>query len=291
MITMKDWQVSVPWQDERIGFVGENQVFRLEIGTDAPEGWEYKLDFKYASGRKNFLLLHHADGALWCMILREHLENGRVTAQIRAVKGEQEKHSNLFGLLVENSILASKAFERTAPSAFAQLEERLSALHLGTEAAASRAEGAAGQAADAADAAAQAAETAGQRAEAAADSAAAAVESGWQAEDSAVRAEDAAESAAADALRAGVQAERAEALTAKMPVVRGGNWWIYDPQKDMYIDSGQPAQGEKGDKGNVMYAAFSVAPGSGLLTMEYPDEYGGPEFRLNNGYLEVLVNG
>ncbi len=128
VITMKQWEVHVPVGEQRIGYVGENLAYRLCIHTDAPEDWVYRLDVRYSSGQRDFLLLNYTEGILWCDILREHLENGRIKAQVRAVCGSQQRHSNLFDLEVDNSLLSARAFDRTQPSAFQQLEARLAAL-------------------------------------------------------------------------------------------------------------------------------------------------------------------
>lgn len=147
MITMKNWYVSVPRDEQSIGYVGENEVYRLEIETDAPPEWVYRLDIKYIrDGKKNFLLLNYEDGILYCDILREYLQNGRLQAQVRALKDEQEKHSNIFELIVFNSIQALKEFETNDPSAFEQLEQRLNQLQQSAEQSANRAEDAADRA-------------------------------------------------------------------------------------------------------------------------------------------------
>lgn len=146
MITMKNWYVSVPADEQSIGYVGENLVFRLEIETDAPPDWVYRLDLKYGNGQKNFLLLNYTDGFLWVDIERDNLLNGRLKAQIRALRDEQEKHSNMFELIVFNSIQALKEFEKSDPSAFEQLEQRLNQLQQSAEADAVRAEDAADRA-------------------------------------------------------------------------------------------------------------------------------------------------
>ncbi len=152
MITMQNWYVSVPEDEQSIGYVGENEVFRLEIETDAPPDWVYRLDMKYIKdGKKNFLLLSYEDGVLYCDIKREYLENGRLQAQIRALKDEREKHSNIFELIVFNSIQALKEFETSDPSAFEQLEKRLNQLQQSAEQSANRAEDAADRAEAAAD--------------------------------------------------------------------------------------------------------------------------------------------
>lgn len=151
MITMQNWHVHVPDDEQSIGYLGENLVFRLEILTDAPPDWVYRLDLKYGSGHKNFLLLNYTDGVLWVDISRDNLENGRLKAQIRALRDEQEKHSNMFDLIVFNSIQAVKEFEPSEPSAFEQLEQRLNQLQQNAEADAVRAEDAADRAEAAAE--------------------------------------------------------------------------------------------------------------------------------------------
>lgn len=150
MITMHNWHVDVPPDEQSIGYVGENLVFRLEIETDAPPDWVYRLDLKYGSGEKNFLLLTYTDGLLWVDIERDNLQNGRLKAQVRALRDEQEKHSNMFDLIVFNSIQAVKAFEPGEPSAFEQLEQRLAVLQQAVEEATYRAEEAAARAEEAA---------------------------------------------------------------------------------------------------------------------------------------------
>lgn len=292
MILMKDWHVYVPEYDRRIGFDGENRTRRLEIhAADAEEGWAYRLDARYGNGRQDFLLLELENGVLWTELDREMLSPGILKAQVRAAKGDLELRSNLFELDIRPSLRSADAFAGGCPSAFRQLEERLEALKQDGEIAAVTAENAAGRAETAAA-------NAGQSAEAARQSAATAESAAGRSESAAGRAENAArqagasaEQTAADAERAKTQAERAEALTAKMPVVRGGNWWTYDAEAGAYRDSGQPARGEKGETGNVLFASFTADPESGLLTMHTPDAYQGPEFRLNEGFLEVLVNG
>lgn len=147
MITMRNWRVCVPDDEQSIGYTGENLVFRLEIDSDAPPDWVYRLDVQYQrTGEKNFLLLTYEDGLLYCDILREYLQNGRLKCQIRALKDEQEKHSNLFELIVFNSIQALKEFDQSEPSAFEQLEQRLNQLQQLAESDAARAEDAADRA-------------------------------------------------------------------------------------------------------------------------------------------------
>lgn len=148
MITMKNWHVNVTTGEKRIGYTGENKVHRLRIHVDsqATSDWTYFLDIAYNTGQKNYLLLIYENGVLQCDILREYLQKGPVAAQVRAVREDQEKHSNIFGLIVEDSILAVKEFDYDEPSAFEQLEQRLTELYQDTEAAAERAEYAADRA-------------------------------------------------------------------------------------------------------------------------------------------------
>ena len=44
---------------------------------------------------------------------------------------------------------------------------------------------------------------------------------------------------------------QAEQLIAKAPIIKDGTWWLYDAATGDYTDSGYPAQGEKGDKGET----------------------------------------
>ena len=216
MITMRNWYVFVPENEMHIGYTGENQVFQLEIQTDSPPDWEYKLDLRYRSGQRNFLLLNCAENVLSCTLLREHLENGRVKAQIRAVHGEKEKHSNMFDLVVDGSILASKAFEKLTPSAFSQLENRLAALHLDTEAAAGAAQESVEEAQIAANTAAAAASTAEQAASVSANAAASAQGSKTQAAQEVTKAALEVRKALEEAERAAGQAAKAE-QSAELP--------------------------------------------------------------------------
>ena len=44
---------------------------------------------------------------------------------------------------------------------------------------------------------------------------------------------------------------QAEQLIAKMPIIKGGTWWLYDIATGDYVDSGYPAQGDKGETGET----------------------------------------
>lgn len=131
MITMKNWCIYVPQADRLISYSGENKVRRIEIHGDAPAGWNYKLDLRYPTGRRNFLLLERADdGTLGCGLLRDDLETGVLRAQVRAMRGGvQERHSNVFALEVAGSVNASGSFDGGMPTAFRQLEDRLDELY------------------------------------------------------------------------------------------------------------------------------------------------------------------
>lgn len=78
-----------------------------------------------------------------------------------------------------------------------------------------------------------------------------------------------------------------DAVNAHPPIVQGGTWWTWDTASGAYTDTGLTAEGKDG---NVLFATFAVDPATGLLSMTTPDGYAGPEFTLNNGYLEVTVN-
>lgn len=48
-------------------------------------------------------------------------------------------------------------------------------------------------------------------------------------------------------------------------------------------------KGDKGEKGNTMYATFGFDPSTGELVMYTDEEYTGPNFELNNGELSVII--
>lgn len=64
------------------------------------------------------------------------------------------------------------------------------------------------------------------------------------------------------------------------------HWMLWDIDTNAYVDQGWDSTGQKG---NVMYATFGVDATTGMLSMTYDDEYDGPDFELNNGYLEVSI--
>ncbi len=78
------------------------------------------------------------------------------------------------------------------------------------------------------------------------------------------------------------QADRAEAFGTHPPVVRDGTWWVWSLERGDYIDSGKSAIA-------VQYATFDIDPFTGSLSMNTPEEYGGPQFRLHQSNLEVTV--
>ena len=54
---------------------------------------------------------------------------------------------------------------------------------------------------------------------------------------------------------------QAEQLIAKMPIIKGGTWWLYDIATGDYVDSGYPAQGDKGDTGETGATGEKGDPG------------------------------
>lgn len=59
-----------------------------------------------------------------------------------------------------------------------------------------------------------------------------------------------------------------------------------NPQKQLNLVM---EKGEKGDKGNTMYATFGFDPSTGELAMYVDEEYAGPSFELDNGVLSVTI--
>lgn len=91
--------------------------------------------------------------------------------------------------------------------------------------------------------------------------------------------EDAKKHADAAASSAG----RAEQYSGKPPVIQNGTWWTWNADKQVYQDTGEAA------RGNLMYAAFYVDIPTGSLYMVTDQEYTGPQFRLSDGDLEVIL--
>lgn len=59
-----------------------------------------------------------------------------------------------------------------------------------------------------------------------------------------------------------------------------------NPQKQLNLVM---EKGDKGDKGNTMYATFGFDPSTGELAMYTDEEYAGPSFELDNGVLSVTI--
>lgn len=102
--------------------------------------------------------------------------------------------------------------------------------------------------------------------------------------DAAKAANTSASNAASSAQSAADSAGKAQDALVHAPVIREDRWWIWDAQAREYVDTGVSALG------NVMYATFWIDPKTGELYMVKPDKYTGPDFRLENGNLEVVVN-
>ena len=88
----------------------------------------------------------------------------------------------------------------------------------------------------------------------------------------------------ANAAAAAASAQKAQQYSGKPPVIKEGRWWTWNAETQRYEDTGQAA------RGNLMYAAFFVEPQTGELYMLTDNEYSGPDFRLVDGSLEVVLN-
>lgn len=55
---------------------------------------------------------------------------------------------------------------------------------------------------------------------------------------------------------------RAQELTVKMPILKNGTWWIYNPELNEYEDSGQAAQGTDGKPGENGLDGTDGLPGA-----------------------------
>lgn len=45
--------------------------------------------------------------------------------------------------------------------------------------------------------------------------------------------------------------EKVDNIDIHPPMIQDGTWWIWDVQQNTYVDSGEPSQGDKGDKGDT----------------------------------------
>lgn len=97
------------------------------------------------------------------------------------------------------------------------------------------------------------------------------------------RAVDAAGKAETAAKASAGSAEKAEQYSGKPPIIQDRTWWVWNVDKQEYVDTGEIAVG------NVMYATFFLDPATGELYMYYDKEYTGPQFRLNGADLEVVL--
>lgn len=91
-------------------------------------------------------------------------------------------------------------------------------------------------------------------------------------------------SAANSAESAAESADTAKEYSGNPAIPQNGTWWIWDAEHKEYKDTGYPA------KGNLMYPIFYLDESTGLLSMYANEEYTGPEFRLRDGYLEVVLS-
>lgn len=182
MLNFENWSLSA--EDSIIARQYDNKML-LEITGDLPQGWSWSLLVRQASNSDVWDLVP-TDGGLACELTRDMLcMHGYYTVQLQGMKADgTTKHTNPLRCLVPES-LSGEGQWPDAPSAFMQIEQRLTVLKLAAESAAEQggqsaahAESAAqAAAASAAESAASAEESAGHadRAEAAADHADAAL--------------------------------------------------------------------------------------------------------------------
>lgn len=90
--------------------------------------------------------------------------------------------------------------------------------------------------------------------------------------------------AAGSAEDAAGSAQSAKEYSGKPPIIQNGTWWTWNVAAQKYMDTGEAA------RGNLMYATFYIDAATGDLYMVTDDEYTGPQFRLVDGDLEVVLN-
>lgn len=127
MLQMCDWRLDPPYL-HTIASKNDHLTARLEILTDAGEEWTYKLDMEQ-DGRRNVIDLTRENGLLYADLTRSMLaRSGVYRCQVRGQCGDRVRHSNIFSLLVGDSIDAAEAFPDPLPSEFLQMERRVTVL-------------------------------------------------------------------------------------------------------------------------------------------------------------------
>lgn len=126
-VNMANWHVSRSIRPT-IGFSGENDVVIFKIITELEEGVQYYLDILSISKKtKNTVLLSNDEDGAFVELTDEMLGSpGVKDAQVVGYSGEQKKKSNIFQILVENSINATEEFEDSYESVLGQIAELVS---------------------------------------------------------------------------------------------------------------------------------------------------------------------
>lgn len=128
MLTMTNWHIKVPQDDEHIGYTGDNLAKRIVIQTDIDQTWMVKLDVQIADS-KNTIDLMRDGNLLYVDLTREMLQkDGIYQFQLRGTCGDIVTHSNIWHMRVRGAINAVSAFPSPLPSEFYQMEQRVTAL-------------------------------------------------------------------------------------------------------------------------------------------------------------------
>lgn len=97
-----------------------------------------------------------------------------------------------------------------------------------------------------------------------------------------------------DATREATQAaiDRAHEIADHPTKVGEDNYvYHYNEKTKQYNKTDIYVKGDKGDKGNLLYATFEMDTTTGHLNMVVPEDYSGPAFELNeNGELIAIIN-
>lgn len=126
-VNMENWHVSRSIRPT-IGFSGENDVVIFKIITEPEEGAQYYLDILSISKKqKSTVLLSNDEDGAFVELTDEMLGSpGVKDAQVVGYYGEQKKKSNIFQILVENSINATEEFENSYESVLGQIADLVS---------------------------------------------------------------------------------------------------------------------------------------------------------------------
>lgn len=125
-MTLLNWVLDIP-HGTVIGYDGENDVYDINITTDASDSWDFYLDIEYSNKTKGTLPLVLTDGVLTATVKQAYLKAGYAGVQIRAVDGDKVKKSNISTIVIKRSVNATEELTAT-PVEWEVYEKQIAAI-------------------------------------------------------------------------------------------------------------------------------------------------------------------